>query len=123
MITLIGVLLVGKTIWVADHEHSRDGKMLAIAKGLIPCPLTSVHLTYALAKHKLAVGLAAVGGMLAGVIVTLVGFAVMAVLARSSFMSLLRTEQWRGGVGWWLEFAGAVAVLLLGGAMLTNLLQ
>ena len=121
MITLIGVLLVGKTLWVADHQHSRDGKTLAIATGLIPCPLTTLILTYALAKQKLAVGLAAVGGMLAGVIVTLVSFAVAAVMARSSFMSLLsRTEHWRAGVGWWLEFAGAVAVLLLGAAMLAN---
>jgi nickel/cobalt transporter (NicO) family protein len=119
MITLIGLFLVGKTLSVAQHQHSRDGKMLAVATGLIPCPLTTFILTYALAKQKLAVGLAAVGGMLAGVIVTLVSFSVAAVLARGSFMSLLsQTERWRAGVGWWLEFAGAVAVLVLGLAML-----
>ena len=93
--------------------------MLAVATGLIPCPLTTFILTYALAKQKLAVGLAAVGGMLAGVIVTLVSFSVAAVVARGSFMSLLsQTERWRAGVGWWLEFAGAVAVLVLGLVML-----
>lgn len=124
MITLIGSFLVGKTMWVSGHQHSRDGKMLAVATGLIPCPLTTFILTYALAKQKLALGLVAVGGMLAGVIVTLVGFAVAAVVARGSFMSLLsRTERWRAGVGWWLEFAGACAVLLLGVTMLIGRLQ
>ena len=70
--------------------------MLAFVTGLVPCPLTTFILTYALAKGKLAIGLAAVGGMLAGVIVTLVTFAVTAVVARDRFMGLLaRTEGWR----------------------------
>jgi ABC-type nickel/cobalt efflux system permease component RcnA len=119
MVTLIGLLLVGKTLWLSGHRHASDGKLLAIATGLIPCPLTTFILTYALAKQKLAVGLAAVGGMLAGVIVTLAGFAVAAVLARGRFLALLsRTQGWRASVGWWLEFAGACAVLLVGVAML-----
>ena len=105
MVLLTATMMVvetvgGKILWVADHQHSHDGKLLAIATGLIPCPLTTFILTYALAKQKLAVGLAAVGGMLAGVIVPLVSFAVAAALARASFMSLLsRTEHWRAAVG------------------------
>ena len=54
--------------------------------------MTTFILTYALAKQTLAVGLAAVGGMLAGVIVTLVSFSVGAVVARGSFMSLLWSQ-------------------------------
>jgi hypothetical protein len=61
------------------------------------------------------------GGMLAGVIVTLVAFAVAAGAARGHFMALLsRTESWRHKVGWWLEFASAIAVLLIGFGMLAR---
>lgn len=74
--------------------------MLALVTGLVPCPLTTFILTYALAKGKLAVALAAIGGMLAGVIVTLVSFAVGAVLARGRFLAFLaRTEALRQRVG------------------------
>ena len=119
LIALIGLYLVARTIWPPHHQHARDGKMLAVVTGLVPCPLTTFILTYALARGKLAIGLAAVGGMLAGVIVTLVSFAVAAVVARQRFMGLLSlTERIRGQIGWSLELAGALAVLALGLAML-----
>ena len=121
LIALVGLYLVVRTIWPPAHQHLRDGKMLALVTGLVPCPLTTFILTYALAKGKLAIGLAAVGGMLTGVIVTLVSFAVAAVLARGRFMALLaRTEGLRQRVGWGLELAGSVAVLVLGTAMLAS---
>ena len=31
MVTLIGLLLVGKTLWLSGHRHASDGKLLAIA--------------------------------------------------------------------------------------------
>lgn len=121
LIALIGLNLVVRAVWPPQHQHVRDGKMLAVVTGLVPCPLTTFILTYALAKGKLAIGLAAVGGMLAGVIVTLVTFAVTAVVARDRFMGLLsRTEGWRHKVGWGLELAGALAVLLIGAVMLAR---
>jgi hypothetical protein len=60
-------------IWPHRHDVG-DGKMLALVTGLVPCPLTTFILTYALARGKPAIGLAAVAGMLAVVIVTLVAF-------------------------------------------------
>jgi nickel/cobalt exporter len=121
LIALIGLILVMRAVWPPAHRDVRDGKMLALVTGLVPCPLTTFILTYAIAREKLAIGLAAVGGMLAGVIVTLVTFAVAAVVARGSLMALLsRTKGWRHKVGWGLEFAGAVAVLLIGLVMLAR---
>jgi ABC-type nickel/cobalt efflux system permease component RcnA len=121
LIALIGVYLLARTLWPPRHQHARDGKTLAVATGLVPCPLTTFILTYALAKGKLAIGLAAVAGMLAGVIVTLVTFAVAAVAARGQFVALLaRTERFRLTIGWWLEVAGALGVSALGIAMLTR---
>ena len=92
--------------------------------GLVPCPLTTFILTYAIAQQKLAIGLAAVLAMLGGVIVTITGFAVTAVLARDHLMGLLkRTEGLRQGLGFWVELAGAAAVLVLGLAMLLDRLK
>jgi nickel/cobalt transporter (NicO) family protein len=114
----LGHILVVRTIWPSGHIHRRDGKMLALVTGLVPCPLTTFILSYALARGKLAIGLAAVGGMLGGVVVTLVTFAVVAIGARGQVVNLLvRTER----AGWWLEFAGAMAVLFLGLAMLSGM--
>ena len=93
--------------------------MLAFVTGLIPCPLTTFILTFAIAKHQLAVGFAAVGAMTVGVIATLAGFAVAAVYARGRFMGLLtESEGLRLRIGRAAEIAGACAVIVLGLAML-----
>ena len=95
--------------------------MLAFVTGLVPCPLTTFILTFAIARHQLAVGFAAVGAMAIGVIATIAGFAVAAVFARGRFMSLLaRTETLRLKVGRAFELAGACAVIILGIAMLSR---
>ena len=121
LIALVGLYLTARVIWPPEHRHARDGKVLAVVAGLVPCPLTTFILTYALARGTLVVGLAAVGGMLAGVIVTLVSFAVAAVVARERLVGLLsRTERLRLRMGWGLELAGAVAVLALGLTMLAG---
>lgn len=100
--------------WPEQHAHGRDGHTLAIATGLISCPLITFILTYALAHGKLAVGLAAVLAMLIGVITTIVSFAVAAVLAREQFIAVLdRSETIRGKAGFGLELLGALAVFAL----------
>jgi len=119
LITLIGAYLVWRSMYPVAHGLRQDGRMLAIVTGLVPCPLTTFILTYALASHKLAQGLLAVGGMLAGVIVTTVSFAIAAILARERLLDMLaRTERLRRTLGRGLETLGALAVLALGLAML-----
>ena len=121
LITLIGLYLVARTVWPADHAHGRDGHTLAIATGLIPCPLTTFILTYALAHGKLAIGMAAVVTMLLGVITSIVSFAVAAVVARDRFVTLLnRSEAIREKVGFGLELAGGLAVVALGISMISS---
>src|SRR5262249_43489068 len=94
---------------------------LAVVTGLVPCPLTTFILTYALARGKLAAGFAAVGGMLAGGIVTLVGFAVAAGIARQELLALLkRTGNRRQSFAPCLELIGALGVLAFGLAMLAK---
>lgn len=121
LITLIGLYLVWRWARPGSHAHATDGKALAFVTGLVPCPLTTFILSYALAREQLAVGLLAVGAMLAGVTLTIASFAVAAIIARQRFMSLMAsTEGWRERIGRSLEALGAVAVLLIGLAMLAG---
>ena len=119
LITLIGAYLVARLLRPHSHARRGDGRVLAVATGLVPCPLTTFILTYALARGMLAIGLAAVLGMMLGVIVTLASFAVAAVLARERMATVLaRSERLRSSVGWGFEMAGALAVTGVGIAML-----
>jgi nickel/cobalt transporter (NicO) family protein len=120
-IAVIGAYLVVRSLWPSQHQHTGDGKVLAVVTGLVPCPLTTFILTYALARGKLEAGFAAVGGMLVGVMVTLVSFAVAAVVARQKVFGLLtRTEGVRRSVGRCIELVGALGVLTFGLAMLAR---
>ena len=120
-IALIGLYLVVRTFRPTPHRHAANGPMLAVATGLVPCPLTTFILTYAVARGKLALGLAVVTAMLGGVIVTLVTFAVAAIAARRGVLKLLaRSATLRKRIGWSLELAGALGVLTLGGLMLAG---
>jgi len=123
LIAGIGLFLAARAIWPPRHAHAptraHDGRLLAMATGLVPCPLTTFILSFALARGALAWGLVAVAGMLAGVIVTIAGFAVAAIAARERFAALLdRTGNWRNAFGRALEIASALAVLGLGVVML-----
>ncbi len=121
LIVATGIFLLWRTARPHEHSYAGDGKMLAFVTGLVPCPLTTFILTYAIAKHQLAVGFASVGAMAIGVIVTLSSFAVAAVFARDCFMGLLsRTEALRLRVGRAFELAGACAIIVLGIAMLSR---
>ena len=121
LIATLGAYLLLRTLWPPAHRHVRDGRMLAIATGLVPCPLTTFILTYALAKGKLAMGLAAVGGMLAGVVVTICSFAVAAIVMRQKLLTLLaRTETLQLTLGWWMHLLSALGVFVLGLAMLAS---
>ena len=116
-----GFFLLWRSLRPYEHAHTGDGRMLAFVTGLVPCPLTTFILSYAIARHQLAVGFAAVGAMAIGVIATLVSFAVAAVYARSRFMDLLAsTEALRLRIGQAFELAGACAVVVLGFVMLAR---
>ena len=71
---------------------------------MIPCPLTTFVLTYALAKGVLASGLLVTCAMAAGMVITIGGVALAAALARDRLMGLLvRSEGWRHHIGLGLE--------------------
>ena len=111
LITMIGAFLLWRSL--GDHDHAqRGGKSLAIVTGMIPCPLTTFVMSYALSRGMLGAGLAVTAAMAVGMIATIAGVAICATLARHRFMSFLAgSEQWRHRIGTTLQVAGASAVL------------
>ena len=79
--------------------HERDGKALAFVTGMIPCPLTTFIMSYALARGLLAAGLAVTAAMALGMIATIGGIALAAAFARDRFMGL-SLELKVGGTAW-----------------------
>lgn len=115
LIVIIGAFLLWRS-WSSDHHaHVKDGTTLAFVTGLIPCPLTTFIMRYALARGMLVAGLAVTAAMTMGMIATIGGIALAAVFVRDRFMELFdRTEVWRHGVGRVLEIGGSVTVLVFG---------
>lgn len=116
LVALIGTVLLWRALRgsrAAQAENS--GKTLAFVTGLIPCPLTTFIMSYALARGLLAAGLAVTAAMTLGMIATIAGVTLAATLSRGRLMRMLaRTEAWRHRAGQMLEIAGSVMVLALG---------
>ena len=115
LIAVIGAFLLWRSLR-SDHDaNTQDGKTLAFVTGMIPCPLTTFIMSYALARGMLASGLAVTAAMTVGMIATIGGIALAAAFARDRFIGLLdRTEGWRHRVGTVLEVGGSVMVLVFG---------
>jgi nickel/cobalt transporter (NicO) family protein len=111
-------------LWRAMRPHGRhpeDGPVLAAATGLVPCPLTTFIMIYAVGNGIVLAGLLVTASMAAGMTLTIAAFALGAVLLRERLVSFLaRTEQVRGQIGRGLEAASAVAIMALGVWMLAT---
>lgn len=91
LIMAIGLYLAARAFYPkSEPHHHGDGRALAIAAGLIPCPLTTFVLTYGIVNGRLAAGAAAIVAMLAGISTTLTIVAVGAVLFRERCVEGLR---------------------------------
>jgi nickel/cobalt exporter len=114
LIILIGAYLLW-TSFTHRHHAVPNGRSLALATGMIPCPLTTFVLSYALARGVLASGLMVTAAMAIGMITTIGGVAFVATFARNRLVGMLaRSEGWRYRAGMVLEVGGAALVLLLG---------
>lgn len=115
-IILIGIwLLYGVLRGRHHHSDSKNGLTLALATGLVPCPLTTFIMVYAVTNGAIAAGLLLSASMALGMVTTIAAFAVGAVLFRNRFLHLLAlTAGARERIGQMLELLGAVAIVCLG---------
>ena len=115
LILLLGVWLLLRALRTGRHDHGRNGPVLAVVTGIVPCPLTAFIMAYAVSKGMIGSGLVLSGAFAAGMIATVAVFPVSAVLLRERFLGLLsRTDPWRTYAVRWLETMAAVAVISLG---------
>lgn len=115
LIVLVGTWLLWRAVRPHSHDHDRSGPALAFVTGLVPCPLTTFIMTYALAHGALVSGLVLSGTFAVGMIVTVASFPLLAVLLRTRLLPLLaRTEVLRARTGHVLEVVAALGVILLG---------
>lgn len=118
---LIGVVLFVRALRPHRHEHSNGSGMLAFAAGLIPCPLTTFMLTYAIANDRLTTGLAAVSAMLAGITLTLAAFAILAIVFRERLAPALeRSGHMTARAAFWAEVLSAAFIMIIGAWTLFN---
>jgi nickel/cobalt exporter len=116
LIVLIGAFLLWRSgAHAHDHSHSGDGRALAFVTGLVPCPLTTFIMSYALARGLPAAGLVVTTAMAIGMVVTIAAVAVIATVSRTRLLAFFaRTEVLRERLGSVLETGGAVLVVLFG---------
>ena len=119
------VLILGVGLWLLwramrpHAPHAGDGPALAAAAGLVPCPLTTFIMIYAVGNGIVLAGLLVTASMAAGMTLTIAAFALAAVLLRDRMLSLLeRTAHVRRQLGRGLEIASAVAIMTFGAWML-----
>jgi ABC-type nickel/cobalt efflux system permease component RcnA len=115
LIVLIGAFLLWRSLSSEHRASAGKGRTLAFVTGMIPCPLTTFILSYALARGMLAAGLLVTAAMTAGMIAAIGGIALAAAVFRNRFVQLLsRTENVRHRLGRALEIGGSLAVLGFG---------
>lgn len=124
LIAAIGAFLLWRATAGRPHEkdHGQDGdvregngRALAFVTGLVPCPLTTFIMSYALARGLLGAGLAVTAAMAAGMVVTITAVTVIATVSRMRLLTFFaRTEGVRTWLGRTLETGGALLVLLFG---------
>lgn len=120
-VCLIGAFLFLRALRPHRHDHQSGSGMLAFAAGLIPCPLTTFMLTYAVANGRLMAGLAAVLAMLAGIALTLAAVAILAIVFRERLRPALeRSSHLSARAAFWAEIASATMIIIIGAWTLAN---
>ena len=116
LILMVGLWLLWRALRPHGGEHhGRSGFALALVAGLVPCPLTTFIMTYALAHGLITAGLVLSGMFAAGMIVTVAALPLLAVLFREKLLPFLtRTEWWRRALSHVLETSTASALVLFG---------
>jgi len=105
MLGLIGLWFIVRAVRGQTHQH-REGLMVGVIAGLIPCPLTLFAMFLALARGVPEAGLTFALSMVLGVGLTLAVVAGLVVLARSWFVAIVanhgasieRVSRWLEGL-------------------------
>ena len=105
------------------HRHDLSRGLLPFAIGLLPCPMTMLILTYALANASLGAGLVLVGFLGVGIAATIALVGSLGMLVRSGAFAVLDPAGTRyARVLTAFEILSCVAIVLLGAVFLAGAL-
>lgn len=120
LILLVGVWLLWRAFRPHDHATARSGPILGLVGGLVPCPLTTFIMTYAVIKDAAGVGLLLSATFAAGMIATVSCFPLVAVVGRHWLLNALeKTQGWRTVIGRCLAVMASLVIIGLGAWPLT----
>jgi nickel/cobalt exporter len=115
LIVLVGLWLLWRAMKPHSHDHDQSSLTLAFVTGLVPCPLTTFIMTYAVTNGIIGAGLMLSGTFATGMFVTVAAFPLMAVSLRTQLLPLMaRTEDSSNRLGRFLEIGAALAIIALG---------
>jgi nickel/cobalt exporter len=122
LILLTGLWLLFRALRPHAHDSEKSGFALAFVTGMIPCPLTTFIMTYAIVHGAVGAGLVLSGTFAAGMIVTVAAFPLLAVVLRTRALpaALAFSPRWRHGAARTLEIAAALAITAIGGWQMTG---
>jgi ABC-type nickel/cobalt efflux system permease component RcnA len=122
LILLSGVWLLFRALRSHAHYSEKSAFALAFVTGMIPCPLTTFIMTYAMVHGAVGAGLILSGAFAAGMVVTVAAFPLLAVGLRTRALpaALAFSPQWRYGAVRTLEIAAALAITAIGGWQMTG---
>ena len=90
LIVTVGLWLLLRAVRPHDHANAgTDGRVLAFATGLVPCPLTTFIMVYASIHGIIGAGLFVAASMATGMLATIALFAMASVVLRDTLVSLL----------------------------------
>jgi ABC-type nickel/cobalt efflux system permease component RcnA len=105
----------------SGHRHDLSRGLLPFAIGLLPCPMTMLILTYALANASLGAGLVLVGFLGVGIAATIALVGSLGMLVRrGAFAVLDPAGRGYARVLGGLEIASCLAIVLLGAVFLAG---
>lgn len=115
LIVLVGLWLLWRAFRPHRHDYGRSGPALAFVGGLVPCPLTTFIMAYAVANGLVLAGVLLSATFASGMIVTVVAFPLAAILLRGRLVAILdRSYALQRRIGFGLEVAAAMSVTALG---------
>lgn len=121
----------GEVCSECGHSHAPDPEMLEgqfglrealaaiFAVGLRPCTGALIVLTFAFLNGLYWAGILSAFAMAIGTAITVSGFATLAVGGKNLALKMSGQTRASANVLWWIEFAGALFILLLGVTLLS----
>ena len=119
LLAVVGIWMIlralMRSLYAKSHAHPREGLMVGVTAGLIPCPLTLFTMTLAMARGVPEAGLAFALAMMLGVAFTLSCVAMLAVAARDRMaFVLVRHGSALGVVGRTVEIVAGLLLVAFG---------